>query len=97
MPTPSEILSTKLYAKIEQKFGKLPKPARAAFKKFTDAVAEGIVDYLGTDAQMTVSVETTIVINQGGLQTAAGLPTGAPPAPITLKGTGTGRVVTQTQ
>ncbi len=88
MPTPAQTLATKLYAKIESKFGKLPKPARAAFQKFCEAIAEGIVEYLGADAQMSVR----ITVSQGGLQTVAGVPTGAPPSPVTLTGQ-----VTQTQ
>jgi len=88
--TASDALSTLLYNKIDSKLGTFPKIARKSIRYFTDAFAEGLLEYF-TSAGITV----TIQITQGGLQTIssalpgeAAIPTGAPFSPVTLTGSG---------
>jgi hypothetical protein len=97
MALSSNTLANKLYEKVEAKFTKLPKAAREITRRFLEACAEGIVQFLNEN----VTIEVTVTINQAGLQTytqsttgPTGLPvstttaTGSPPSPVTLTGTG---------
>jgi stalled ribosome rescue protein Dom34 len=65
--TANGVLSDRLYAKIESKYGKLPKPARAVLRKLTDALAEGIIEFLSEDVVVEVSTPTA---GTGGVGTA---------------------------
>ena len=79
MALSSRTLTDQIYAKIEARFTRLPKPALDVTKKFIECFADGFIQFMNEH----ISVQVTIVIDQGGLQQYGATTTGAGGAPVT--------------